>query len=71
MSFPLADWQFWVVTVTALGALWALVRPFVGSADSDAGRGACAKCGTSGGGGCGHAASSEPKLVTLGGRRDS
>lgn len=30
MGFPLGDWQFWTVTACALGAVWMLVKPFVG-----------------------------------------
>lgn len=30
MSFPFADWQFWAVTASAAGAVWMLVRPFLG-----------------------------------------
>lgn len=73
-NFPFADWQFWVVTVAAVGSVWALVRPFVGSAEIDTpGQGPCAKCGTTtgGGGGCGQTGTSAPKLVTLGGHRNS
>jgi hypothetical protein len=40
MSFPLADWQFWVVTASAAVALWSLVRPFLARAP----RGACGSC---------------------------
>ena len=43
MGFPLGDWQFWSVTACALGALWVLVKPFVGRSDRPA-AGACASC---------------------------
>ena len=72
MSFPVADWQFWVVTATAVGALWALVRPFLGNDGESTAQAPCAKCGTSASGAsCGHSGSAEPKLVTLGGNRPS
>jgi hypothetical protein len=29
MRLPLFDWQFYVVTLLGLGALWLIVRPFV------------------------------------------
>lgn len=31
MSFPIHDWQFWVVTLIALAAAWYLVRKFIPS----------------------------------------
>ena len=31
MSFPVHDWQFWVATLAALGALWFLLRPLLPS----------------------------------------
>jgi hypothetical protein len=29
MSLPLTDWQFWVVTLVALGAAWMVLRAVV------------------------------------------
>lgn len=26
---PWSDWQFWIVTILALGALWILIRMFL------------------------------------------
>lgn len=43
MGFPLADWQFWSVTACAVGAVWLLVKPFLGRGGSPA-AGACASC---------------------------
>jgi hypothetical protein len=31
MALPLLDWQFWAVTVAAVGAVWTLLRPFFGA----------------------------------------
>lgn len=66
MGLPLGDWQFWTVTACALGALWLLIRPFVGR--SKAAPGACASCPKSA-----HVVSSHDsksggrdKLVTIG-----
>ncbi|XHC24752.1 MAG: hypothetical protein ACFHWZ_09300 [Phycisphaerales bacterium] len=28
-NLPLSDWQFWIVTALALGALWILIRMFL------------------------------------------
>jgi hypothetical protein len=35
MSFPFGDWQFWAVTASAAGAMWMLVRPFLGARAGD------------------------------------
>ncbi len=43
MDFPLYDWQFWSVTACAVGAVWMLVRPFLGRSGSPT-TGACASC---------------------------
>lgn len=60
MDFPLTDWQFWAVTAGALGAGWAVVRPFVRrrAAKGDA---PCANC---------QCASSPPERGDGGGGRD-
>jgi hypothetical protein len=42
MDFPLGDWQFWTVTTCAVGAVWLLVKPFVGR--SNAPSGSCSSC---------------------------
>ena len=31
MSFPVADWQFWVATAIAATCAWAIVRPMLPS----------------------------------------
>lgn len=28
-NLPLSDWQFWLVTALAAGALWILIRMFI------------------------------------------
>lgn len=35
MSLPIDDWQFWAVSVVALGAVWLLLRPILASKSSD------------------------------------
>ena len=43
MSFPLTDWQFYVVTAIFGLGLWMLIRPLVPSKNqSDSGCGNCA-----------------------------
>jgi hypothetical protein len=43
MTFPLTDWQFWFVTLSAAGALWMLVKPFV-ARSPETRSGACSGC---------------------------
>jgi hypothetical protein len=64
MGFPLADWQFWTVTVAAVGAVWLLVEPFVGGAGKKTG-GPCSQCGVAAGAPCGDD-SPRDRLVVLG-----
>ena len=66
MSFPVADWQFWTVTITAVGSVWVLVRPFL-RRDATPGPGACASCPKAPGGRCTTHEDRE-RLVVLGGR---
>jgi hypothetical protein len=49
MGFPLDDPQFWCVTAGTAGAVWMLVRPFLGRPAAPDG-GSCAGCSASGGG---------------------
>ena len=51
MTFPVGDWQFWVVTVSALGSVWMLVRPFLGPRGKRA-AGPCSQCGVAAGAAC-------------------
>lgn len=45
MGFPLTDWQFWGVTACAMGAVWLLVKPFVGRGQAPPGPcSSCPKC---------------------------
>ncbi|MGD2113856.1 MAG: hypothetical protein PVG07_02315 [Acidobacteriota bacterium] len=69
MSFPIADWQFWIVTLTAAGSVWALVRPFLPGGKSDESSAPCSHCGAAPGAPCGKDADDAPRLVTLGDRR--
>ena len=47
MAFPVGDWQFWCVTASAVGAVWLLVKPFLGRAPQAGG--GCAGCSVAGG----------------------
>jgi len=68
MSFPVSDWQFWVVTVAAMGSFWALVKPFLPGGKSET-NSPCSHCGVAAGAPCGRAnATPGAQLVTLGGR---
>ena len=66
MGLPWHDWQFWVVTAVALGALWVLVRQVIPRSEGPAcggcasGAAACAKHRPPGGEAPGE------RLVTLG-----
>jgi len=71
MSALLTDWQFWVVTLVALGAAAAIVRPFLArrKAGNDA---ACPHCAA--GNACATKKADAPageRLVTLGAGRRS
>jgi hypothetical protein len=46
---PWADWEFWLVTVLALGGLWLLARPFLPSRKSTAEDAGCPNCTSSSG----------------------
>ncbi|MHC4908591.1 MAG: hypothetical protein ACYTF9_02575 [Planctomycetota bacterium] len=35
MNVPIGDWQFWVVTLIAVGGAWLLLRPIIGKRDDD------------------------------------
>jgi len=63
MPLPLDQWQFYVVTVVALGGVYVLLRPFLR-------RGSAAGGGT-GCSGCGSGSTSRKRAVplTIGGRR--
>lgn len=63
VSFPWADWQFYVVSVLMVGGLWQLVRPFVRRADRDPKAG-CPGCDT-----CEDDSEAESGLVQLGAGR--
>ncbi|HEX2253721.1 MAG TPA: hypothetical protein VHQ65_10690 [Thermoanaerobaculia bacterium] len=53
MTFPVGDWQFWVVTLSAVGSLWMLVRPFLAPrGKKGAGAGSCSQCGVAAGAPC-------------------
>ncbi len=54
MTFPIGDWQFYVVTAVAVGGAWALLRPFLRR------RRAGAPCS-----GCGPAAETKRTRATL------
>jgi hypothetical protein len=65
MNFPIADWQFWTVTVGAAGAVWMLVRPFVGRTGGGRAAGSCSQCGAAAGAPC-QGGSRSDRLVSLG-----
>jgi hypothetical protein len=44
---PWTDWEFWLVTVLALGGLWLLARPFLPSRKSKAEDASCPNCASS------------------------
>lgn len=70
MSFPVTDWQFWLVTVTAAGSLWALVKPFLPGRGSEGASGAgCSHCGAAANAPCSRDDGDDAPLVTLGGHR--
>jgi hypothetical protein len=55
---PWTDWQFWLVTMLALGGLWILLRPFIPlKKRADAGA-SCPHCASG-------SASSKPRRVAL------
>ena len=62
MSFPLDDWQFWVVTLVAVASVLPIVRVLVPKASRDD---ACPGCTT-----CESEAPPPGQLVTIGRRRD-
>ena len=45
---PFGDWQFWVVTIFAIGALWFVIRRFLPRKRADGG--GCPSCPTGDGG---------------------
>jgi hypothetical protein len=67
MSFPLGDWQFWAVTASAAGAVWMLVRPFLGGGIGDA-TDPCQRCGVAAAGAA--CRGGGERLVVLGKRTD-
>lgn len=73
MIFPLADWQFWTVTVTTIGALWMLIRPLLGglsrSGSTNRGGGPCSRCGVPASAQCRGGSQTRHHLATLGSRR--
>ena len=62
-----SDPQFYVVTAAALWGLWAVVRPFVSSAQDP--EGGCATCSTCTTGKADDDKNGSPSLVVLGGSR--
>lgn len=56
---PLHDWQFWMVTLLALGAIWMLVRTIAPRRSKSIDDPACPNCGS------GSAASKSKKRVSL------
>jgi hypothetical protein len=48
MGLPLDDPQFWCVTAGAAGAVWMLVKPFLGRPAASTG-GPCGGCSAAGG----------------------
>jgi hypothetical protein len=67
MSFPLGDWQFWAVTASAAGAVWMLVRPFLGPRAGEAAD-SCQRCGVAASGAACRGGGGE-RLVVLGKKR--
>ena len=45
MSFPWADWQFYVVSAVMVAGLWLLVRPFLTRTERNTGCPGCETCG--------------------------
>ena len=64
-SLPLDDWQFWVVTGLAAGAIWLVVAPLLPKRGKKSA--ACPGCPS------GEAASAKPRAkhvdLTIGGKR--
>jgi hypothetical protein len=69
MSFPFGDWQFWAVTASAAGAVWMLVRPFLGPRAGEAAD-ACQRCGVAAAGAACRGGGGGERLVVLGKRTD-
>ena len=65
-SVPLDDWQFWVVTALAAGAIWLVVAPLLPKKRKSKGA-ACPGCPS------GAATSAKPRAkhvdLTIGGKR--
>lgn len=65
-SLPLDDWQFWVVSALALGAVWLVVAPILPKRGKSKGA-ACPGCPS------GESASAKPREkhvdLTIGGKR--
>lgn len=69
MTFPLGDWQFWAVTASAAGAVWMLVRPFLGARAGDA-EDPCRRCTVAAAGAACRDGGGRSRLVVLGERTD-
>lgn len=61
MSFPITDWQFWLVTLVAGLGLWQLIKQFLPSPSSSQGCRGCDTCATE------QSTATPSKLVVLGG----
>lgn len=61
MSFPVTDWQFWLVTAVAGFGLWNLIKTFLPRSSTSEGCSSCETCGPAA------AAPTGPELVSLGG----
>jgi hypothetical protein len=55
---PWSDWQFWIVSVLALGGLWIMARPFLPWRKGDGSAPACPNCASG-------SASAKPRRVAL------
>ncbi len=43
---PWHDWQFWIVSIFAVGGLWLLLRPFLLRKRGASDAGSCSNCAT-------------------------
>jgi len=61
MSFPVLDWQFWVVSAVAGIGLWRLIKQFLPTPSKSDGCPGCDQCPPE------KDTTTAPKLVVLGG----